>query len=117
MSEREFSHEPDVPTENTPPPAEQGPGSVSSMENNAWDTAGNTGVCRIPNVKKKKLFHKGGGKFEDRQQLYLPLCSLGCRRFGSDILRKSSDALLGRLQYPIASRPPPLGGFSPTPSH
>lgn len=59
---------------------------------------------RIP-THKKPSFIKMAVIFKEKQQLYLPL---SCVRFGSDILRKSSDVLLRRLEYPLASPPPPL---------
>lgn len=61
-------------------------------------------LLRTPTHKKPR-FIKMAVIFKERQQLYLPLC---CVRFGSDILRKSSDVLRRRVEYPLASPPPPL---------
>lgn len=60
-------------------------------------------MLRIP-THKKPNFIKMAVIFKENQQ-YLPLC---CVRFGSDIPRKSSDVLLRRVEYPLASPPPPL---------
>lgn len=61
-------------------------------------------MLRIP-TDKESNFIKMAVIVEENQQLHLPLC---CVRFGSDILRKSSDVLLRRVEYPLASPPPPL---------
>lgn len=108
MSERELSVELHTPSKNTCPWAERGQGSL--MENKGSGEVWNDAFRRIPTTKKPN-FIQTAVIFEDNQHLYLPLSCLGCVRLGSDILRKSSDTLLRRVEYPMASRPPPLRFF------